>query len=150
MHRITLTLERIIGGAALLLMLALLMLTFGTPVPATASGPIIIVATPRIAEQELAVVDQAPVAAEPTPSLPTPQPTAVPTAEPPPPMVVITESAAVVPQESQLVVEADGTVRLPGVDDWMANLPPQPTAAPAASAPLPPRGGCGPRCGWHP
>jgi hypothetical protein len=50
---------------------------------------------------------------------------------------------------SPFIVEPDGTIRLPGVEDWMKNLPPHPTAVPrpTADAPPPPRGGCAARRG---
>lgn len=157
MNRITLTLERIAAGAALALMLTLAALTLAAPVPATASPPVLIVATPLIAGGAgpiRAPADQGPPAAQvPTPALPTPVPTAAPE---PTAAIVIAQSppsAPVVAEPSQLVIEPDGHARLPGSEDWMAALPPpppEPTAAPQATEPLPPRGGCGPRCGWRP
>lgn len=155
MTRITLTLERIVGGTALLLMLGLLTLTLGTPVP-TAARPVIIIATPRITPSSAvlarAPAEQEPPAVQPTPPLTLPWPTdaPVPTPAPPPPPVAAVVEVSPPPAESKLVYESDGSVTLPGVDDWYEPPPASaPTAAPA-TAPLPPRGGCGPRCGWQP
>lgn len=156
MTQITFTLERLIGGTVLLLMLGLVVLTFGTPTRADANAPIIVM--PTRVSQRAAEPTPAPTAgAEPTPALAMPAallpPTAVPTAEPTPaPPVAVVVEVSPPPVESQLVVESDGHVRLPGVDDWYTPPPPpEPTAAPVVSAPLPPRGDrCGSRCGWQP
>lgn len=156
MTQITFTLERAIGGAALALMLTLAVLTFGAPTRATANAPIIVMEQRSPQRVSVPQPEQpTPAAVEPTPALVMP---AVllpsPTAEPPTPVVVVAvESpppAAPAPvAESQLIVEADGHTRLPGVDDWYEPPPaPEPTAAPVVSAP--PTGNYCPRCGWKP
>lgn len=151
MTQITFTLERLIGGAVLLLLIGLTALTFGVPARADATAPIIVM------EQRAAEPSPAPPAgAEPTPALAMPAvlvpPTVAPTAEPTPAIVAV-ESPPAAPApaaESKLVVESDGHVRLPGVDDWYMPPPPppEPTAAPVVSAP--PAGNYCPRCGWRP
>lgn len=153
MTQITFTLERAIGGAVLALMLALAVLTLGTPTRATANAPIIVMEQRSPQRVSMPPPEQPPpAAAEPTPALVMPlaiQPE--PTAEPPTPVVVVAvESpppAAPAPVvESKLVYESDGSVTLPGVDDWYT--PPAPTAASVVSSP--PTGNYCPRCGWRP
>jgi hypothetical protein len=160
-------LERACGGLALLIMLVLLALTIGSPADA-APAPIIIVPTPALDTGTVLPLParlQAPARRVPpdtieapatSPAREAPAPAAQPAQEAPAPEILVAQPAAPVAatataavEQSQLVVEPDGTVRLPGVDDWMKNLPPEPTATPrptVVSTPIP-RGGCAARRG---
>ena len=160
--------EHAAGGLALLIMLVLLALSIGAPAGAT-PAPIVIVATPaleyspvlpplparlpaparRVPPDTLEVPAAALAREAPAPAMPLAQqaPALGVLAAPQAAQEAAPATAAIV--TSPFIVEPDGMIRLPGVEDWMKNLPPEPTVTPrptVVSTPIP-CGGCAARRG---